>query len=136
MYHLYVLVLRQCPNKIKIKQNLFNHNHKYSSLVQKLNPHWVTGFCDRSASFLIIPAFRKSNQKWEIKASFEILVDSKYTEKLDRIQLFFGVGKIYKIGNKTYYRVTKISDIINIIIPHFKSFPLLSKKKINFYFMM
>ena len=56
-------------------------------------------------------------------------MDSKYTEILDRIQLFFGVGKIYKIGNKTYYRVTKISDIINIIIPHFKSFPLLSKKK-------
>lgn len=31
-----------------------------------------------------------------------------------------------------YYRVTKISDIINIIIPHFLSFPLLTRKKISF----
>ena len=112
------------PNGKIGKQNLFNH--KYSSLVKPLNPYWVTGFCDRSASFIIIPSFRKSNQKWEIKATFEILVDSKYSEILERIQFFFGIGKTYKIGTKAYYRVTKISDLTNIIIPHFKSFPLLS----------
>lgn len=107
-------------------------NHKYSSLVQNINPHWVTGFCDRSSSFLIIPSFRKSNNSWEIRATFEILVDSKYTEILERIKLFFGVGKIYIIGNKSYYRVTKISDLTNIIIPHFNSFPLLTKKILSF----
>lgn len=34
--------------------------------------------------------------------------------------------------NKIYYRVTKIEDIINIIIPHFNTFPLLSRKQVNF----
>ena len=117
------------PNGKIGKQNLFNH--KYSSLVKPLNPYWVTGFCNRSASFIIIPSFRKSNQKWEIKATFEILVDSKYSEILERIQFFFGIGKTYKIGTKAYYRVTKISDLTNIIIPHFKSFPLLSGQKVE-----
>ncbi len=112
------------PNEVKGKQILLNR--KYSSEVYNLSPHWVTGFCDRSASFVIIPTFRKSNNKWEIGISFEILVDKKYTVVLKKIQNFFGIGKIYDVGNKTYYRVTKISDLINVIIPHFKSFPFLS----------
>lgn len=62
-------------------------------------------------------------------------MDKKYTAVLKKIQNFFGIGKIYDVGNKTYYRVTKISDLINVIIPQFKSFPLLSKKNTDLYCM-
>ncbi len=42
--------------------------------IKKLNPYWITGFCDRSSSFTIIPALRKkandSKETWEIRATF------------------------------------------------------------------
>lgn len=80
----------------------------------------------------MLPSLRKSSERWEIRATFEILVNIKNKEILDRIQKFFGVGKIYIIKKKVYYRVTKIGDIVNILIPHFKSYPLLSKKICRF----
>lgn len=43
-----------------------------------------------------------------------------------------GAGKIYVIGNKVYYRVTKYNDLIDIIIPHFDSYTLLSLKTVIF----
>jgi LAGLIDADG endonuclease len=75
---------------------------------------------------------RKSNGKWEIRSTFEILVDLKHKEILDPIHNFFGVGKIYVQEKNVYYRVTRMIDLNNIIIPHFKSFPLLTRKRVNF----
>jgi hypothetical protein len=120
----------QQEGKIKKTGNLGTNKLK------NLNPYWITGFCDRSSSFTIIPALRKkandSTETWEIRPTFEILVALKYKEVLDSIQNYFGIGKIYVIGNKVYYRVTKFNYLIDIIIPHFDSYPLLSVKTIIF----
>jgi len=43
----------QQEGKIKKKGNLATNKLK------NLNPYWITGFCDRSSSFTIIPALRK-----------------------------------------------------------------------------
>lgn len=59
-------------------------------------------------------------------------MDLKYKSVLEEIINYFGVGKIYEIGNKAYFRVTKVDDLINIVIPHFNSFPLISRKQVNF----
>lgn len=82
----------QQEGKIKQKENLATNNLK------NLNPYWITGFCDRSSSFTIIPALRKkandSKKTWKIRATFvaEILVDIKYKEVLDFIKNYFGIG--------------------------------------------
>jgi len=51
-----------------------------------------------------------------------------------KIQEFFGVGFITKDlkNNVGHFTVTKQDDITNVIIPHFNSYPLLSKKQLDF----
>lgn len=52
---------------------------------------------------------------------------------LESIKTFFGVGntQINKDGSITY-SVTGLKDLINVIIPHFDKYPLLTQKQIDF----
>lgn len=50
-------------------------------------------------------------------------------ELLKRIQVFFGgCGKIYIENNKAKYLVTRSKDLVEVIIPHFLKYPLLTQK--------
>lgn len=52
-----------------------------------------------------------------------------------QIQSFFkGVGRIKfdNLNNKVGFVVTRISDLNNLIIPHFQEYPLMSKKRADF----
>ena len=56
-------------------------------------------------------------------------------EILLQIQSFFnGVGQIKfdNKNNKVGYVVTRISDLNNVIIPHFKEYTLMSQKRAGF----
>lgn len=51
------------------------------------------------------------------------------------IQEFFGgIGFITKDtkNNKGFFTVSKLDDLINVIIPHFNSFPLLTQKRLDY----
>ena len=43
-----------------------------------------------------------------------------------------GCGKVYKKGEGLYYRVFKLSDITEKIIPFFKKYPILEVKALDF----
>ena len=51
---------------------------------------------------------------------------------LELLQKFFGVGKIYTTKSSATYRVTKLEDLIDIIIPHFTAYPLISTKWVTY----
>jgi hypothetical protein len=52
---------------------------------------------------------------------------------LYKIQAFFGgIGSVTISGNMAKYRVSNITDIINVIIPHFEKYPLQSAKSVDF----
>lgn len=54
---------------------------------------------------------------------------------LNMIQSFFGgIGSIVirKSSSKVSYRINKIEDLYNIVIPHFDKYPLQSAKRIDF----
>jgi hypothetical protein len=67
-------------------------------------------------------------------SSFEINLHTKDINILYRIQKFFGVGSVTTRTNKNIcvYRVTKIKDLVDIIIPHFIKYPLISHKYSDF----
>ena len=54
----------------------------------------------------------------------------RHIETLRRLHLFFGVGRliISPSGTSVTYRVTKLSDLLGTIVPHFTQYPLLSTK--------
>jgi len=53
---------------------------------------------------------------------------------LRKIQSFFGVGIISEREsfNRVVYSVQSYHDITNVIIPHFKKYPLITQKKADF----
>jgi hypothetical protein len=56
---------------------------------------------------------------------------------MEKIQEFFGgIGYISKANNNlaVEFRVSTLNDIVNVIIPHFDKYPLLTKnRQIIFY---
>jgi len=96
-----------------------------------VDPEWITGLCDRSANFSIIVYSRKEG-KWEIRPVFELLIHIRYKEVVDKMNKYFKIGSVYKVGNKLTYRVNKFSDLNEVIVPHFKKYPLISTKIVAF----
>jgi hypothetical protein len=99
----------------------------------KLNPNWITGFCDGEASFVItIQENPKYKIGWKIEARFQIGLHRKDLVILELIQTYFGLGTISKQGeNSVGYRVTRTQDLLKII-DHFNKYPLVTQKKGDF----
>ena len=108
-------------------------NNLISTENQILNPSWVTVFTDAEGCFSVILT-QRSNSKWRIMVSFEINLDKKDIAILHSLRDYFGVGSVYSSPNRSLclYRVNKIDDLINVIIPHFVDYPLLTQKYSDF----
>lgn len=99
----------------------------------KVNPEWVTGFCDRSAHFGLQFTLRNpATDRWEIKPEFRILANVRYKNVLGYMKGYFGVGTISHTGKNVVYRVGSVKDLVSVIIPHFEKYPLLSTKVCTF----
>ena len=111
----------------------------------KLDPNWVTGFVDAEGCFSVmveistpygaeVPKGAREDLKRKVKISFEINLHEKDKDILYKIQSFFGVGAVYNRKDRpiSWYRVTNITFINNVIIPHFTNYPLISKKAVDF----
>lgn len=123
---------RNYPVKIPSKQ--INKGRRFFSTLStaqgiKMNPWFLTGFCDAEASFSILIQFNeKFKTLWRVKLIFAIGLHKKDISILQRIQATFGVGKIHIHGkNSVQYRVESIKDL-QVIITHFDQFPLASAK--------
>lgn len=103
----------------------------------KLSPHWITGFCDGESSFSIRVGkdiTRKHNIK--INPIFSIELYIKDINILDKIKTFFNSGSvIQRVRNgkpSAIYSVQSIKILHENIIPHFKKYPLLTQKRVDF----
>jgi hypothetical protein len=59
---------------------------------------------------------------------------SRDTQLIRKIHSFFGVGNVNlrKDRNIVVYSVQSYRDIINVIIPHFDKYPLITQKKADY----
>jgi LAGLIDADG endonuclease len=102
----------------------------------KLDPNWVTGFTDGEGCFLI-NIYKNNVYKtgWRIYACFQIKLHVRDKDLLLDIKSFFSeVGTVktdYKY-NFVVYKVYALHEIISTIIPHFKKYPLITKKQSDF----
>lgn len=100
---------------------------------KKLNPWFVTGFADAESSFSM-SVFKSKTAAigWQVEPCFIITLHKKDVELLKKIQLFFGVGSVSTVGNKTArYRVRSRQDL-KVIVSHFEKYPLQTTKVISF----
>jgi len=59
--------------KKRFKHNLVESYNKKIFIIlpdNKLNPFWITGLCENSGNFVIIPSFRKLKGKLTIQIGF------------------------------------------------------------------
>jgi hypothetical protein len=98
---------------------IFIPNNRRFHSSSTLNPIWIVGFTDAEGCFTIILSKRK--QKYKITAYFEINLHTKDLHILESIQNFFNTGHIYHRKDKQIlvFRVTKLNDLVIIIIPFF-----------------
>jgi hypothetical protein len=118
-------------NKSKLSNSIsFAHEvRNYSTSTRgKLDPDFVSGFIDAEASFTTVVYYKN---RWCVNSVFKISLHVKDIELLNSIQAFFGVGRI-TVGNSANYRVERISDLVNYIIPHLEKYPLIGKKKADY----
>lgn len=98
-----------------------------------LNPYWVTGFTDAEGTFTIVIDKEKRTLCWRIQSKFQICLHVRDLPLLLKIQQFFwGIGSVSVSGDLGFYSVSSVKDLVNIIVPHFLNYPLLTQKGADF----
>jgi hypothetical protein len=91
------------------------------------DPQWLSGFVSGEGCFFIHIHKAKSQKiGHQIQLIFRIYQYDRDKKLLELILRYLDCGKIYKQskGNVIEIRVTKLSDITNIIIPFFDKIPI------------
>lgn len=107
----------------------------YSSRPTKsyyLHPWFISGIVDAEGSF-VITILKNSRYKtgWTVQARMQIKMHERDRPLIQSIQNFFGgIGYVSKPNNSSTveFRVSTLNDIVNVIIPHFDKYPLITKK--------
>lgn len=105
------------------------------SKTELLHPWKITGFIDAEGSFVVtIVKDTKRTSGYNVTVLFEIGLNSSDKLLLTRIKNTLGAGNIYyKASDNTYrWKISNIDDLVNVIIPHLKKYPLLTQKRADF----
>lgn len=105
--------------------------------------HWLSGFTDGEGSFNLYAVTDASDGRREsLRAAFRLAQRADDTATLQRMQSFWRCGTLHytsnvrsKIRNAKPVRtfsVSAISDLVSVVLPHFETFPLRSKKQRDF----
>jgi hypothetical protein len=117
------------------KLSVFVNKRLFSTLNLELNPYWVTGFCDAESSYSLKVSKKISSKSgWNVIPEFRIELHSRDTFLIRKIHSYFGIGNISlrKDRNIVVYSVQSYRDIINVLIPHFDKYPLITQKKADY----
>ena len=108
-----------------------------NNINEKLNPWWVTGFCDAEASFTVsLIKSETASIGWTAAPCFIITLHIKDLKLLESIKNFFNDivaagASINIVENFAHYRVRSRKDL-SIIISHFNNYPLCSAYALSF----
>lgn len=101
----------------------------------KLDLWFLTGISDAEGSFGINISKDSSRKSGYIITHFFMMgLNIKDRPILESIKSTLGVGEIYlhPQDNTCRYKVSNIDQLLNVIIPHFKAYPLVTQKEFDF----
>ena len=93
---------------------------------------YISGYIDGEGCFCV--SFQPSQRHrfgWEVRPSFSV------NQNADRAQLLYTIQRIWKCGhirpdrsdNTLKFEVRNLQDLVTIVLPHFRKFPLQSAKQ-------
>lgn len=126
------LVRSSFTNLVK---NYSTTNYSKNSL-SSCYPRFISGLFDAEGSF-VVTILKNSSYKtgWNVQARIQINMHEKDRALIQSIQYFFGgIGYVSKPNNRNMveFRVSTLNDIINVIIPHFDNYPLITQKSFDY----
>ena len=93
----------------------------------------ITGFTMGEGSFFISVGHSKTNiTGYQIRPKFKITLHSADKKILEDICDFFKCGDVTPFKNSESYKVVKLDDLLEIIIPFFDRYPLKNIKEADF----
>ena len=98
-----------------------------------MNLHsYISGYVDGEGCFCV--SFTPSKRHkfgWEVRPSFSVSQNSDRAEVLLMMQKLWECGSIRRDSsdNTLKFEVRKISDLVEIVLPHFRDWPLFSAKQ-------
>ena len=96
---------------------------------------YISGYADGEGCFTVSIAPRaKLAVGWEVRPGFSVSQNGDRAEVLYALQAYFGCGSIRPDrSDKTLkWETRRLEDILDRVIPHFESYPLLSGKRLDF----
>lgn len=104
----------------------------------RISPEYIVGLVDGEGYFSVSTRRRKID-RWEVKeVALKFGIELKDADRplLEAIHEWFGVGKLYlkvdkrpNFTNLCVFRIERHRDIIEIILPFFKKYPLKTPSK-------
>lgn len=107
---------------------------------KKLHPQYIMGFIDGEGSFCVSIYYDKTmRNKVFIRPEFSIELRADDKEILERIQRTLGCGRVYDCRYKRYgwyphvkYKVSRLDEVSQILIPFIERHKLKAKKRKRF----
>jgi hypothetical protein len=111
---------------------------RHRSLVVPDFGWWFSGFFDGEGSFILHGERRGATVQYVAK--IQVMLRDDDAEVLDEIQRRLGCGRVYRNTRRALanphalFRVGKVQELAEIIVPLFETYPLRSKKSREFAF--
>ena len=96
------------------------------------NPYWLAGFASGEGSFMVNLQSSTSNLGFQVKLVFQLTQHSRDIVLINSLIEFFGSGGVYKDREFIQFKISKFSDITEIVIPFFNKFQIMGIKSQDF----
>jgi LAGLIDADG endonuclease len=96
---------------------------------------FISGYVDGEGCFTVsISPRAKLVVGWEVRPGFSVSQNGDRAEVLQMLQAYFGCGSIRpdRSDRTVKWETRRLEDILERVIPHFESYPLLSGKRLDF----
>jgi len=94
---------------------------------------WISGFTSGEGSFQVRVSKSTSHSIGsQVQLRFQITQQDRDKNLMEKIKNYFNCGYLSERGDIIDFHVTKIDDILNIIIPFFEKYPILGVKLDNY----
>ena len=97
--------------------------------------YYLSGFTDGEGSFCVYFSPRsRMTLGWEVRPSFSVGQNTSRPEVLNLFLQYFKCGSLRpNIGDNTMkFEIRSLKPLLEIVIPHFKKYPMLSSKQKDF----
>jgi LAGLIDADG endonuclease len=96
---------------------------------------YISGYVDGEGCFTVsISPRAKLLAGWEVRPSLSVSQNGDRAEVLHAIQAYFGCGRIRpdRSDKTVKWETRRLEDLLDRVIPHFESYPLLSGKRSDY----